>query len=76
MTNPVLPVDVLVTHAEQQRKRIHNDIAGLRSNLRSTLREATDSKRIARENLPAACGAAGVVALLLGYGLAGMFVRD
>ena len=72
MTNPLLPVDVLVAHAEQQRKRLHNDIA----ELRSSLRRATDTKKLARENLPAVCSVAGLVGLILGYGFAGMFVRD
>ena len=72
MSNSVMPVEVLVNNAEQQRKRLHNDIA----ELRSSLRQAMDTKKLARENLPAVCGAAGLVGLILGYGFAGMFVRD
>ena len=40
MTNSVMPVEVLVSNAEQQRKRLHNDIA----ELRSSLRQATPSR--------------------------------
>lgn len=72
MTNSVMPVEVLVNNAEQQRKRLHNDFA----ELRSSFRRATDTKKLARENLPAVCGVAGLVGLILGYGFAGMFVRD
>ena len=72
MTNPLLPVEVLMEHAEQQRKRIRHHIAGLRSRLRQSM----DARKLARENLPAACGAAGLIGLILGYRFAGMFARD
>jgi len=70
--DPLLPVEALVAHAEQQRKRIHHDIAGLRA----SLRQAMDARKLARENLPAACGTVGLLGLILGYRFGGMFTRD
>jgi len=72
MSDANLPIESLVTRAEQQRQRIHNDIA----DLRSSLREAMDAKKLARENLRPALGIAGVLGLVAGYGFAGMFMRD
>jgi len=72
MSNIELPLETLISQAEQQRSRIHNDIA----DLRSSLRQAMDAKKLARENLRPALGIAGIVGLIAGYSFAGMFVRD
>ena len=71
-SNTELPIETLVAQAEQQRRRIHNDIAGLRS----SVRQAMDTKKLARENLRPALGIAGIIGLIAGYGFAGMFIRD
>ena len=79
MSDLNLPIDTLVSRANEQRKRIHNDIAGLRSSLqeaRSSLRQAMEPKKLARENLRSALGVAAIVGLVAGYGFAGMFARD
>jgi hypothetical protein len=71
MTN-MMPIDVLETQAATQRKQLHNDVA----ELRSQIRERLQPKRLAREYMAPAAGVAGLVGLLLGYGVAGIFTRD
>jgi hypothetical protein len=68
---PTMPTDVLEVRAAEQRRRLHNSVA----ELRSTVREQLDAKRVAREHLlPAAALAAGI-GLIFGYGMGGMFTR-
>lgn len=71
MTNP-LPSDVLEQRAADQRRRLHNSVV----ELRSTVREKLDVKRNAREHLWPAAGALSFIGLIMGYGVAGIFVRD
>ena len=75
MTNS-LPADVLEQRAAEQRRRLHNFVSELRSTVRERVRERLDIKRNARQYLwPATC-ALSLVALVMGYGVAGMFTRD
>jgi hypothetical protein len=71
MTN-LLPIEVLETHAADQRRQLHNDVA----ELKSTLRERLDAKKMARQYLWPAAGAVALISLLLGYGVTGIFTRD
>ena len=72
MTNSNLPISILESQAEAQRQKLHHDVMELRSSVRETL----DAKKLARQYLWPASGAAAVVGLLLGYGLTGIFTRD
>ena len=73
MTNANLPpFGTLESHAQAQRIKLHNDVVELRSSVRQTL----DAKKLAREYLWPVVGTASVVGLLLGYGLTGIFRRD
>jgi hypothetical protein len=71
MTSQV-PFEILEERAAQQRRQLHNSV----SQLRSTLRERLDVKRAAREYLVPAAGVTGLLALVIGWGLGGIFVRD
>lgn len=71
MTDP-LPADVLEKKAVEQRSRLHNSVA----ELRTTVRESFDVKRTARENLWPAASALSLVALVFGYSLASIFTAD
>ncbi|HZU23078.1 MAG TPA: hypothetical protein VE998_09625 [Terriglobales bacterium] len=71
MTSQV-PFEILEERAAQQRRQLHNSVSELRSNLRQKL----DVKRNAREYLLPAAGVAGLIALVIGWGFGGLFVRD
>jgi len=62
--------ETLEERAAQQRRKLHNTV----SELRSTVAERLDVKRNAREHIAPAAGVAALVGMVLGYGLAGIFV--
>ena len=70
--NTPLPMEILERNAASQRRQLHNDLAELKSSMRRRL----DAKKLARQYLPHAAGAAALIALALGYGVAGVFTRD
>jgi hypothetical protein len=67
-----MPVDILEERAADQRRQLHNAVVELKSNLQESL----DIRRNAREHLWPAAGAAAVLGLMFGYGLAGIFTRQ
>ncbi len=71
MTNPI-PAEILEQRASEQRRRLHNSVA----ELRTSVRERLDARRLAGQYVWHAAGAAAVVAMVLGWGLTGIFVRD
>ena len=70
-----LPTEVLEERAAEQRERIHNSVDELKSSLRETVREHLDVKKYAREHVWGLLAAGSLVAMVSGYGLAGMFTR-
>ena len=76
MTHPTLPTEILEQRAAEQRRALHNDVQELRSVVRAEVRERTDVKRIVRSHFGPVAGAAAIVALAFGYGVAGIFTRD
>lgn len=70
--NANLPVDILEARAEAQREKLHHDV----EELRTTVRETFDKKKIARQYFWPVCGAAVILGLVLGYGLTGIFRRN
>ncbi len=70
MTNP-LPADVLEQRASEQRRRLHNSVA----ELRYSVRERLDYRKLAREYVWEAAGVAALVGLVLGWGFTGIFTR-
>jgi hypothetical protein len=68
MTNP-LPADALEQRAASQRQRLHDSVSELRSNVRQHL----DVQQAARTCVWRASAVAGLIALALGYGIAGSF---
>jgi|GraSoiStandDraft_60_1057301.scaffolds.fasta_scaffold3265326_1 hypothetical protein len=71
MSSTPTPTYELEVRAAEQRKRLHDSVAELKTQVRDRL----DVKKNAREHLGAAAGIASVMALLAGYGVAGMFTR-
>ena len=61
----------LELRAAEQRKRLHDSV----EELKSQVREKLDVKTNVRQHLVAVSGVASVLGLLLGYGSAGMFTR-
>ena len=62
--------DDLETRAAEDRERLHNTVA----ELRSTLSDSLDLKKNARQHLGIVCGAAALLGLSMGYSLMGIFV--
>jgi hypothetical protein len=63
------PTDDLEQRAANQRQRLHNSV----NELRNSVRERLDVQKAARTHVWRASAAAGFLALLLGYGIAGAF---
>jgi hypothetical protein len=70
--NSAIPVDVLEKRAAEQRRQLHNVVA----ELRHSVRERLDVKRNVREHLWSVSGFLGVVGLVLGYAITGVFTPD
>jgi hypothetical protein len=68
MTDPV-PADMLEQRAASQRQRLHESVC----ELRSSVREHLDVQKAARIYVWRASAAIGLLALALGYGIAGAF---
>lgn len=62
--------DDLEVRAAEDRERLHNTVAELRSTLSATL----DLKKNARQHLGIVCGVAALVGVGTGYSLMGLFV--
>lgn len=67
-----IPVDVLEKRAADQRRHLHNSVV----ELRQSVKERLDVKRNLRENLGAASGIMGLIGLIAGYAIAGVFTAD
>ena len=71
MTNPV-PVDILEQRANEQRRQIHNSVA----ELRTTVRERLDARKLASQYVWPAAGVASLFGLVVGWTVTGIFTRD
>lgn len=69
------PAEVLEQRAAEQRQRIHHSVDELKSSLRETVREHLDVENYARAYIWQFVAVTSVVALVSGYGIAGMFTR-
>ncbi len=67
-----IPYELLEERAATQRRQLHNRVV----ELRATVNDRLDAKKVAREYLAPAAGVAALVGLLLGYGLTGIFTSD
>ena len=70
-----LSPDVLEQRAAEQRQRIHNSVDQLKSSLQETVREHLDVENYARTYIWRFVTVAAGIALISGYGVAGMFTR-
>jgi hypothetical protein len=71
MTNS-LPADILEQRASEQRRRLHNSVAELRSNVRERL----DYRKLASQYVWHGAGAVALVGFVVGWGIVGIFTRD
>lgn len=71
MTDPI-PADALEQRAASQRKRLHDSVTELRSSVRQRL----DVQKAAQTYVWRASAAAGLLALAVGYALAGAFTDN
>jgi len=67
-----IPYEVYEQRAAEQRRQLHNSVV----ELRRTVKDKLDVRKNAREHLWPAAGAVAVLGVVLGYGLAGFFVRE
>jgi ElaB/YqjD/DUF883 family membrane-anchored ribosome-binding protein len=70
-------LDMLQQRAAEQRNKIHQsmtDLKQLKTSVEANVREKLDPKRQVREHFWAAAGIAGLLGLMLGHGIAGVFV--
>ena len=71
-------LDALQQRAAEQRNKIHQsveDLRQLKTSVETNVRERLDPKRRVREHFWAAAGIATCLGLLLGHGIAGVFVE-
>ena len=71
MTNS-LPADILEQRASEQRRRLHNSVAELRSNVRERL----DYRKLASQYVWQGAAAVAAVGFIVGWGVVGIFTRD
>ena len=67
-----MPVEVLARRAAEQRQQLHHTVV----ELRQTVQERLEVKRNVRNHLGAAASVLGIIGLVLGYAVAGMFTSD
>jgi ElaB/YqjD/DUF883 family membrane-anchored ribosome-binding protein len=70
-------LDTLQQRAAEQRTKLHQsvtDLKQLKTSVEANVREKLDPKRQAREHFWAAAGIAAFLGLMLGHGIAGVFV--
>jgi hypothetical protein len=78
MAEYINPADHLELQAAEQRKRLHHSVQELKYQLHHKsvqVREKLDVKRNARQYFWPAAGGASVLGLLMGYGVAAVFVK-
>jgi hypothetical protein len=68
MNEANMPPEVLEMKAAEQRRRLHNSVSEIKSQVRETL----DIKKNAREYIVPASAAAAVLGLFLGFAAGGM----
>lgn len=76
MSNEI-PLEELEQRAAAQRARIHQSVGELKelkTNVTANVKEKLDPQRLAREHFWTAVGVASLFALVIGHGLAGIFV--
>jgi hypothetical protein len=69
--SPEVPGNILELRAVEQRRRLHNTML----DLRHSVAERTDVKKLARKHLWPATGFASLLGLIMGYGTAKIFTR-
>jgi hypothetical protein len=73
--SPEEPTSVLEARAVEQRRRLHDTVSDLREQVEGTVREKLDVRRYASDYAWQAAGAAALLALLVGYGTAGVLKK-
>ena len=68
------PVENLELRAVEQRNRLHQTTSELKGKIADTRAQLDPAKNV-REHFAGVAAATGALALLVGYGIAGMFTR-
>ncbi len=70
-----LPTDILEQRAADQRRRLHNSVAELKTTMREKLDWRRTAHQYSRRYFPQAAAAAAVVGLTSGWVFGGIFDR-
>ncbi len=70
-----LPADILEQRAAEQRRRLHNSVAELKTTMREKLDWRRNARQYSRQYFPQATAAAAVVGLTTGWVFGGIFDR-
>ncbi len=70
-----LPTEVLEQRAAEQRRRLHNTVAEMRTTVREKMDVRRNVDHYSRQYFPQAAAAVGTVGLAVGWALGGMFDR-
>jgi len=70
-----LPTEILEERAAEQRRRLHNTVAEMRSTVREKMDVRKNAEIYSREHFPQAAAAVGAVGLVIGWALGGIFDR-
>ena len=70
--NANLPVDILESRAQEQRAKLRQHV----EELRTTVRQTFDKKKLARQYLWPMVGVTAIFSLVLGYAVTGAVTRD
>ncbi len=70
-----LPTEVLEQCAAEQRRRLHNTVAEMRTTVREKMDVRRNVDHYSRQYFPQAAAAVGTVGLAVGWALGGMFDR-
>jgi hypothetical protein len=75
MTQPTIPTEILEKRAAEQRRTLHNDVQQLRTVVEAEVHDRLDVKRNVSRHFAPIAGVTALIALSVGYSLAGIFTE-
>jgi hypothetical protein len=75
MTQPTVPTEILEKRAAEQRRTLHNDVQQLRTVVEAEVRDRLDVRKNVSRHFAPIAGVMALIALSLGYSLAGIFTE-
>lgn len=75
MTQPTVPPEILEKRAAEQRRTLHNDVQQLRTVVEAEVHDRLDVKKNISRHFAPIAGVTALIALSVGYSLAGIFTE-